>query len=107
MTITEDPEMRETERTTGGSWAATYEVARFAAAINLVMLLAIPTAGMVFAVDHLAEVTLVLFGLSFVAWAGAAMILVPLWLISRIHRPGQAPPDDPLHDIWLDESGGL
>src|SRR3954453_14703812 len=95
MATTKDPEMRDSEQPTGGSRAATYEVARSAAAVNLVMLVAIPTAGMIFGADHLAAVTLALLWLSIAAWAGVASILELRRSISRIRRSGLTPPDDP------------
>jgi hypothetical protein len=74
-----------------------------AAAINLVLASAWLVAGMIFAVD-LGMAAVLALGFSVLTWACAALVLVPVWLVSLARRPGQETSADPLHDSWLDQS---
>jgi hypothetical protein len=73
-----------------------------AVAINFVLVSAFLTAGMIFAVD-LAKAASAAVGFSLLAWACAALVLVPVWLISLGRQVDQDTPAETLHDSWLDE----
>jgi hypothetical protein len=70
--------------------------------INFVLVSALLAAGMIFAID-LAMAAIVALGLSLLTWACAALVLIPVWLISLRRRLRQDAAADSLHDSWLDE----
>jgi hypothetical protein len=90
-----------------GLRAAIYGIVWYAAALHLVTLAALLAAGMLFAVDDLATIRAVVSGLSIAIWGGAVLILLVVGLISLVRWLGQAPPADPLHDVWMDEQGSI
>ena len=73
-----------------------------AAAINFVLVAAWLTAGMIFAVD-LAMAAVVALKFSVLTWACAALVLIPVWLVSQGRRLRQDTAAESLHDSWLDE----
>jgi hypothetical protein len=75
---------------------------RNAVAINFVLVAALVTAGMIFAVNP-ATVVGAALGFSLLAWALAALVLIPAGLISLARRLRRDTPMDALHDSWLDE----
>jgi hypothetical protein len=83
-----------------------YGVLWYAAALNALLLAAILASGMIFAVEHLVEVVAIILVCSLVVWGYLALILLPVWVISRLIGFRLDPPEDPLHDAWLDGSGG-
>ena len=73
-----------------------------AAAINFVLVSAWLAAGMIFAVD-LAMAAFVALGFSALCWACAALVLIPVWLVTLGGRHRQETEAESLHDSWLDE----
>jgi len=73
-----------------------------AAAINFVLVSVWLAAGMIFAVD-LAMAAFVALGFSALTWGCAALVLIPVWLVTLGGRLRQDTADESLHDSWLDE----
>ena len=72
-----------------------------AAAINVVLVAALFTAGLIFAVN-LATAAVVALAFSVVAWACAALVLIPVGLAPgrRLRQDAEA---ELMHDSWLDD----
>ncbi len=95
-------EMQQVDELAEASPATISQWIRNAAAINLVLVSALLAAGMIFAVD-LAMAASVALGFSVLAWACAAVVFIPVWLISLGRQRHQAMEAESLHDSWLDE----
>lgn len=98
--------MQRIDKPTDGPAASalgTLGVVRNAAALQLVTLSALLAAGMIFGVNDLAVIKAVVAVTGVAIWGVVALLFVRAGWGSLVRWLRQAPPADPLHDLWLDE----
>jgi hypothetical protein len=94
--------MQRTSKRTADLGPAIYDVVWSAAALQIVTLLAVLAAAMLFDVEDFEAIGGIVRVLSLLIWGGAFLVLLTGGLVALARTLGEAPVDR-LHDSWLDD----